>query len=505
MRPFRLAAAILLAALLVVPGAEAALNRPRPYEATYAYLPGLGGNQLTMASGALQASMPAASGSFGFFSTQGADITGLTRVCWTSVIRECADSAAGTLTIDIQPGGSFGLSVPGGAAATLHAEHALALFVDLGNNGDLNGLGLGKSLMAPLVDGSVQVLSIAPIPASALANPTSQDGGGVAAVDATTTIEVSDNGVQRALVRGKAADPVTFAGAPHVTPIQADLAILPFQGDAEARFVTAGRAAAIEGLDLARINGLFDEVYNANEGSPTQAKPINETAFGPFKDATAALFGGAVLSLSTTGNASEAARQLAFARTPTLTVRPVANGLSWTGRATLDFQGGHVQGAPQLYGWTVLSLPWWGWLLWGAALAVLTIRLALRPEKHHPVWDRFKWIGWVASPLVFLLVAWLWDLEVREVFGISLLSGHLSPQLSLAMLAIEGVTFAFLSFAAIAPLRMLLRNGSLLLRQGTFMGLSGAIASLLGYLIGFRVLLSELDLVVSQLLSHLPK
>jgi hypothetical protein len=502
-RTLHLAAVALLATLLVAPGTEAALNHARPYQAQFDYLNGLNGSSFTMASGAVQASLPSTTGAFGFIASQGADLTGLTRVCWTGQIRQCADSSSGALSVHVDNGGSFGIQLPGGADATLHADHALALFTDLSSQTDLNGLGLGKSLLAPLVGGVVALPSITAIPASAIANPASSDGGAFVAVDANTALEVRDGQTQRAVVRGKAADPVTFAGAPVLTPVHADLAVLPFQSGADAHFVPASKAAADVGLDIDRINRLMDRLYNANEGQPTQAQPIDQSAFGPFRDAADALFAGAVLSLPTSGNASDAAKSLAFARTPVLVVRSVPGGLSWTGKATLDVRGGHVVGAPKLYGWTFLSLPWWGWMLWAAALGVWITRLVLKPEKHHPVWDRFKWIGWVAGPLALLLVAWMWDLEVRAVFGFSLFTSHLSAQMTLVMLAVETVTFLFVSFAAIAPLRMIFRNSSLLLRQGTFMGLSGAVASLLGFLIGARLLMSELDLVISQLVSHI--
>jgi hypothetical protein len=495
-----LAAAALL--LLAAPGAAAALNAPRDYQAQFPFLSGLNGDRFTMASGAVSATLPAADGAFGFIGTRGAELTGLTRVCWTGALRQCADSAAGTLTISVDDGGSFGVHIPNGADASVNADHALALFTDLSSTGDLNSLRLGKSMLATLVEGRAELTSVPAIPASTLADPTSDRGGAIASVDGTTTITIADNGNERATVRGK-ADPVTFAGAPHLDPVRADLVVLPFQGGADAHFTTAGHDAAVTGLDLNRINALFQRLFNANEGTPTQANTINEGSFGPYKDATAALFGGASLSLPTNVTSKASAQAIAFARTPRLEVKAVPNGLSWTGKATLEIKDGHVAGAPKLLGWAYVSLPWWGWLLWLAGIGVWITRLVMKADKHNGRWDRLKWIGWIAGPIAMVLVWLLWDNEVHAVFGLSLLSGHLTSQMLLVMLGVEVVTFAFMSFAAIAPLRLLLKNGSMLLGQGTFMGLTGAVAALLGFLFGATLLRSALDLVVHNVLSSI--
>jgi hypothetical protein len=508
----RTAPAICLLALAVLslPGAQAALNGAKPYEATHPYLAGLDGPLFTMASGRVEAIIPDGVGTWGFFSTEGATVTGLTRVCWTpsgSIIRGCQDSAEGGLSIRVQPGGSFGFQFPGDADAKVEAKHAMAMFVDLRDSGDdLNSLELGRSLIAPVVDGTVTFTRISAIPASAIAVPASEDGGAIAATDATTVIEVRDGGTVRASLTGK-GDPVTFAGSPAVTPIATELAVIPFEGGgAVARFRTADRADAEVGLDVVRINRLLQRLTTASEGGSNEGKDVGEDAFGPFSQAAGSLFGGAVLSLPTEGETQTVVRSLEFARTPRLEVRSTAaGGLTWSGKATLDIRDGHVQHAQPLYGLGFIVLPWWGWLLWIAAITVWIVRLVRKPERKNPKWDRFKWVGWLASAVVFLLVFFLWDLEMRAVLGLSLLSGT-SPPLNLLLLVmvLQLGTFALLSFSAIAPLRLLLRNTSLLLHQGTFMGLAGSVAGLVGFLIGATLLRSGLDLVYSQVLSALP-
>ena len=506
MRASRPALVLLLIGLAALPSAQGALNGARDYDADFGYLPGLGGATFTMVSGATDTVIPNGDGTWGLFATGGGEITGLTRVCWTAILRTCSDSVGGGLSIRVLPGGSFGLRFPTGADASLEAEHALAMFVDLSESGNnLNSLRLGRSLVTPVVEGVVSFTNLPEIPASAIADPISDDGGAIAATEAATTIEVYDGDLQRASLSGK-VDPVTFAGRPAITPIATELAVLPFEGSgAVARFVAAGREQAGVGLDIGRINRLMGRMYAANEGNPTPAQEVDEAAFGPFRDAAAALFGGAVLSLPTDGNAQRAGQEFAFARTPRVEVRgvPGGTGLAWSGKATLDVHDGKVEGAQPLYGFGFIALPWWGWVLWVAAIAVWIVRLARKPEKKHPTWDRFKWIGWVASPLVFLLVFILWDFELRAVLGLSLLAGNASGQLLLFVALLQLATFGLLSFAAIAPLRLLLRNSSLLLHQGTFMGLAGAVASLLGLLIGFGLVRSGLSLVIEQVLAGL--
>jgi hypothetical protein len=507
-RPPRRALALATLSLLALaaaatPGAQAALNGPRPYQDDLPYLPSLAGPDFTMASGRAEVVIPDGDGTWGFFATSGATVSGLTRVCWTATLRQCADSATGDLAIEVLPGGSFGVEFPTGADATLEARHALALFVDMGGTGDLNGLDLGLSLVAPVVEGEARFTDIPDIPA-ALLDPTSGDGGSLAATEAATRIEVRDGSTVHASLSGKDA-PVTFAGSPSFTPIVTELAVLPFEGAGSvARFEEADREDAAVGLDLARINRLMGRLYAANSGAPTEADDLDENAFDAFGGATAALFAGAVLSLPSADGSPNAGEGFAFARTPTLQVQGLPDGrLAWSGKATLDVHDGHVEGAQPLYGIGFIALPWWGWLLWAIALTVWIVRLVRKPEKKNPKWDRFKWVGWVASAAVFLLVFWLWDLEMRAVLGLSLLSGDLSGQMLLLVLLLQVATLGLVSFAAIAPLRTILRNSSLLLGQGTFMGLAGAVAGILGFLIGATLLRSGLDLVFSQVLAGL--
>jgi hypothetical protein len=496
--------ALLLALLLATP-AQAALNGSRPYHASHPYLVGLGGPEFILASGELDAALPGTQGSFGFFSARGADLDGLSKVCWSeAVARRCQ---SGALSLHVAAGGSFGLRVPGGADASVHAAHALALFSDLGTTSDLNGLGLGKSLLAPSVGGEARLSAMAPIPDSSVSE-LSDGGGALAPLALGTVVEVRDaGGAVVATVHGK-SDPLTFAGHPSLSPVAADLLVVPFAGTgADAHFRQASPADAREGLDFDRINGLFRLLSDADSSGQAQPGQVDESAFGPFQDAAATLFAGAVLRMPTDGNASSAASSFGYARTPRLEVKGTpSGGLAWSGRATLEVRGGHVVGGPALYGWAFVALPWWGWVLWALGIAALVTRLVMKPPKRSERWDRWKWIGWLVGAVAAIVVFVLWDGELRHVLGLSLLTMDWSfsgagAQVLALVAVFQFTTLGYLSFSAIAPLRLLLKNGSRLLGQGTFMGLTGAIAALLGYLIGFSTLRSSLDLVVSTVLK----
>lgn len=496
-----LATLILLAGLAAAPGAQAAINGARAYRADYDYMPELDAAQFIMASGSLEADMPNSGGSFGFIATEGAEISGLTRVCWTSTIRQCADSPGGNLRIVVPDQSSFGVLLPDGVEARLTADHALAMFADLGGEADLNSLALGKSVLAPMVSGVATLRGIPNVPITTLPTPVSPGEAVFTLVDDQSTAQIVDGSTVRFTVRGK-SDPVTFAGSPEMSPVACELAVLPFVGTGDvARFRPAGHDAALRGLDIGRINRLMDRLYNANQGQPTNSVPLDADAFGPYADAAASLFDGAVLRVPTQGQAS--GTDFAFARVTRLEVAGLpGDGIAWSGRASLEIRDGHVAGAKDLAGAGFLQMPWWSWVLWVLALAALIVRLVRKPEKKHATWDRLKWIGWIAGPLMFLLAFWLWDLEVRALLGLSLFSGGTGGgQVLLLIGLLQVATFFAASFAAMAPLRMLFRNGSLLLGQGTFMGLSGAAASLLGFLFIVTYLRSYLDVVFSTLLA----
>ena len=491
---------VLLAVLLLAaaPTVQAALNHPLPYRSQEGYMQGLTGPRIDMVSGELDMLTPTSGGTFGFFSTQGTSITGLTRVCYSQVLRQCIDSVTGGLRIDVATGGSFGLKLPQGVEATLEAQHALAMFADLSGQTNLNSLDIGPSLLAPLVVGKATLQGIPSIPNSAASDLQGTGAGAIVGADGVTTITITNDGLPVNTQQGKGV-PVTFAGKPVVTPIGCELAIMPFKGpSAQAHFKPATRSAARLGLDIDRVNQLIARLFQSSS-EPAESSEVGSDAFGPYRDAAAVIFAGALLRMPTE-NAS--AQDIAFARLSSLEVDgTTANGLAWSGKATFEIRAWHVTGAKSMLGFGPFQLPWWSWALWVLGIAAFVVRLVRKPDKHHPTWDRFKWVGWVASPLFFLLTFFLWDLELRATLGISLLSGDAHGQVLLFVALMQTTTWLMASFAAIAPLRLLSKNLLLIFRQGTFMGLSGAAASLLGFLLIATYLRAFLDVILQQVSS----
>src|SRR5688572_15328816 len=122
-----LAGAFLLL-LLCAPAGQAAINKPLPFNAEFPFSPGFEAGSLRIVSGRLDADIGSAEGTWGFFDTQGAVITGLRQACWAPT--QCTQSGTDDVAVTVSDGGSFGLSLPGEADATLAAAHAMGLFID---------------------------------------------------------------------------------------------------------------------------------------------------------------------------------------------------------------------------------------------------------------------------------------------------------------------------------------------------------------------------------------
>ncbi|HJQ93330.1 MAG TPA: hypothetical protein VJ874_03475, partial [Candidatus Thermoplasmatota archaeon] len=119
--------AALIAVLLLAPVGGAATAQTR--EATFPVAQGFD-DRMTVVSGAMELDAPAVTESAAFFRTTGADIRGLTKVCWQAagLPPQCAD---GPLRIVVPRGVSFGFNSQVPYRATVTADHALASFVDL--------------------------------------------------------------------------------------------------------------------------------------------------------------------------------------------------------------------------------------------------------------------------------------------------------------------------------------------------------------------------------------
>ncbi len=494
----------LLVLLLAAPSSQATFNKPTAFDADYAYMPGLGaGTNLTIVSGAVTAELGSVTGAFGFFDSQGFTLSGLSKVCYRNGAVACSESTFNTLALYVAPGGSFGLCFPNAIGGEFQADHALGLFVDLAADDDLNSLPVDLSLLAPSVNGQATLQSIPTIPASGLSQSSLSSApcsvtGAVTTLDDTSSIEVRDGATTVTTLTGTNALAL-FAGQPVASVVRADFFLLPFQSGSSAHFEPADRANAKEGLDLTRIQDLVDRLHLSREGATTQRERVISNQTADNSDLIVTLFNGAIVRIPS-GNGTPA--DITFVRFTAMDVGGQSGALVWQGQAKLAVENGHVDGGKTLVGFSYLQLPWWSYLLWAIAIVVFIVRLVLHPAKTHPVWDKYRWAGWVFGGLAFVVVFFLWDLEVRAMVGASFLAGS-SGTFRLILGLLELGLVALVSFAAAVPIRIALRNGFLLGKQGTFMGVAGGLGAIVGFLLGVTYLSSYLDLLLSQVMDKL--
>lgn len=489
------AAWLALLALLLLPTSQGAINGDHAFEADYPFMEGLK-EELTVVSGAAQLDIQDATGAFGFFDTTGFDVRGLEQVCWDASAPKCEQ---GDLTLRILPGGSVAIDFPGTVDAAYEAEHALGLFVDFGNREDLNSYDISTTFLAPAVGGHMSFDKVDDIPFAGFFDLRSL--GGLAGLDDTTIVRLLDGDAPVQDFQGKDAL-MNFAGSPEVTSFRTDLVALPFEVGSTARFEPAAAGAATAGLKLERINELLADMAGAREGggdgSELQIEEISEV-----EKVLAEVMNGALLRIPLDGNAS-VEETFALVRFDALAIEAGSQDrLSWSGVSPLAVQNGQVVGAPDLVGVGFFALPLWSIILWVVAIGLWIARLVVQPPKEHERWDRYKWVGWVFGAVAFVVLFVLWDFEVRHVWGTSLFSTDAGGAGLGVTAAVQLAPLLYVLFAAAAPIRMILKNGLLLSKQGTFMGVSTGIGYLMAYVLGATLLLAYVELIVSAVMENL--
>ncbi len=506
----RVAALLLL--LLLAPTAQAFLVGTQPYAATQDYAPGLRADaaSFTFLSGAVQATLPGVAGAFGFFNVQPTTLHGVEQVCFMDGTNPpCRTSPSGAFTLSISPGGAFAVDFPGPADATLAARHALGLFVDFQGDRDLKALNLQKTLVASTIGGTTTFTALPGIAMTSAqtavqdANTGAVTGRWVGLNGATQTI-VTDGAFTRTIAGSVA---LLFQGS-HLSldPVRAPTLVAPFEAASRATWTPATAADAVEGLDLGKLSAVIDDINGASsKGGASDG--INVGGLDSLKPILARVLNGAIMRVPTqAAGPGDVVKGLQLTRLERLTVASDGSRLRLAGDAALVITGGRVQGAEPLYGFSFLELPWWSYLLWVLAIGAFITRLVLgeKAPKANERWDRLRWIGWVAGPLAFLLLFWVWDLTVQDVWGTSVLDGlthGFAPESFLVLLAIDVAPFLLMLFAVASPLRLLIRSGLRIGRQGSFMRLSSAAAYLLSIFLGMLLLLSYNDYALQQLLG----
>lgn len=482
--------AVLLLALLLVPAAAGA-----EFQATASFEPFPPETSLAFLSGSLEARLSGEAGAYGFMELrEDLAVTGVTRICGDTVT--CAP-VSGSYTLVVQAGGAAGLHFPGLTSGTARAQHAIAFTADLSgvHRGQLSGRSdfrLGPSLLALTVGGTHDFGAIPAVPETVL-TPTSgpEEAAGLAGLTDDTVITIYQGTQVLQTLKGKQA--LAFQGHPAIGTVAANGLLLPFAGASTLAMERAAAEDAARGLDLDGLGASIDRMQLALTGQKQDPVALD---LGPLNDVADKVLNGAFVHFPTQGTGpSDVLPKMELVRFESLAGRSADGSLALSGEAPLAIQGGRVQGAEGLAGFSYLQMPWWSWLLWALAIAAFVTRLVLKSPKQHPKWDRLRWVGWTATIVLLIALVWLWDRRFGDVFGVSLFGGA-GGDTFLPVLLVEFGTLSLVLFAVVTPLRILLRNGFRIAKQGTFMGLAGPLALLGGILLGGGLLLSYLDLVL---------
>lgn len=478
--------------------AQAALNGPLPYHGAVPYAVTASATNITFLSGALTAHASKVTGSYGFFNTTNAHIDGLTRVCWAVALNGCAESPEGRLSVVFQSRASFGLHLPAASSADLTAGHALALFADFRGDYSLSTVHLDRAMVAPLQGGKVAFSQLPNIPQGAEL-PNESNSAIVVGLDAFTHILVRNGAVTVHTADGKDA-PLFIQGKPAIPPFTMDLVSLPFEPGSSAHVERASAADAKKGISEHRVNALLNDFQSA--AGTRQGGGTGNFSLGVLEPVAAGVLNGALVEIPTaTKDPNTALKQLVLIRFDSMDASAGSTNVALTGSGALQVSGGRIAGASPLIGFAAMQAPWWSFGLWILAIIGFILVLVLKPAKDNPRWDKLGWIGWIAGPLVTILVAFLWDQEVKAVWGVSLITGGYSGAAIGIVAALEILPALALLLVVVSPLRIIFRTGFRLGKQGRFMRLSRPLSLLLGYFLCAGLMRTYLDLALRQVLG----
>lgn len=472
----------LLLAVLLVPVAPAAINGPIPFETDLPFSAGFGPDSgVTLASGTVEAHPASADGVHGLMGAAGLRVDGVDRACWRG------DCVIGDISLVVSDGGSAALRFPVATSGTLDGAHAAGFFVDWAGSENLQDMGLGKSLLALLVDGRYAFDAIPPFQAQGM--PDERDSAVLAPFGNGTRITVLDDGEEVAMLEDDGS--VIFDGAPVVQPFTLEVGVLPFEAGARATFTPADPGDTQQGLDFTRLEQALSDGGPDGEGDGDPdgtGAPALPDGLSGILSATAVHLPPATDSFQ--GLLSDGV----LLRYDELTVTSDGAGMAWTGGAPLQVQGGQVVDAdPLLFLW-----PWWAYLLWGLAIAGIVVRKVLKAPAEHERWDEYRWVGLVGGLVAGLVVFVLWDLEMRAVWGVSLLSGAGSGSGLATVAALQLIPLALVGIGIGLPLQSLFKSGTMLAQQGTLAGAGRVAAPFVMFLLGATLILDYIGLLLDR-------
>jgi hypothetical protein len=474
----RLVLSALLVLALLAPAASAAVEQR---QATFPMGQGFE-DRLTIVSGEMSLSAPGVDDSAGFFRTTAMSITGLTRACWQSGLANLPTCVDGPLRLVIPAGASFGLNSRTPYAVDLDAAHALVTFVDLGEaDGFDQRLDVGPSAIASMVEGRVSIPNLPTVGAD--------DALGFTLLEAGRSAELRDAaGLVLHQVRFN-DQPLLVEGAPRLpASFGAAVAVLPFERGASVTFRPAADADARIGLSEASIDLLSEILASVRILSP-DAKAAPFAILAKAGVLLSEVFNGAFLRTRLADDPTGLG-DVAFAKFTEITITD-------DGDSRLGFEGSYTLVVGDLgpsFDNSSVSDESRGLRLWVGVLLLLAILVVgawlwLRdgPVERTPP-GAHTWLARIATAIGVVAAFLVWDWQLNQVLGSSLLTTNDSGS---GLGAIALVEFSSLLLAGLLiglPVFLIVRYGLALAKQPKYTSLAATAAVFFTIAIGILIL-----------------
>lgn len=485
--------------LLIIGTAQGAINQPLDFSANYSFAEGLQDGNITLISGEAKIDYVAKQGTFAAFNVEGFVIDSLTLACWN--LAEYYQSGqqdgqgctnTGDLQLRVIDNGSVAYQIPTSVSGRYNADHILGYPVDFAFQNKLKDMGLGEGLIVSAVGGEMTRVNITAFQGQGTSKETY---GALAPIDEQTEIEVIQNGLV-IHTTGPNQQFVSFESSigASISKFKTPFSLVPFESGSSAEFKPAGEDAAREGFN-------FDTLRN-NLNSLATASEVNSEELPNELDNIQILLSEVLAGglISVPGEFNDAAELIAngeLIRFETLTLEN-RGALTWEGTATLQIREGKVAGADSM----IFLLPWWSFLLWAVAIGLFITRTVLKKPKTGPL-DNFAWVGWVGTVLMGLLLFWLWDLEVRAVWGTSLLSTNAGTEGTAATAILQLVPWLIVAAAVTFPLRSIGQSAVRIAGLGKAARLPAILMPIFGFLLGATLLLDFLGVLLEFVVDKL--
>lgn len=424
------------------------------------------------------------------------EIHGVTVACWQYPCLEGND-----LAVRVVDGSTVALRFPATGTLHLEADSALSVPVDLdavrGNfgRGLTAGLTLAPSLAAatsggiltflpetldPEADGPAPAQSPIPGLPPALASqfqapdPTDENAAVLAGLTNTSRLEVVQAGRVVQVLPGYAA--VLLQGDIVVQPVTAHAFLIP----CTTRCDLDVTAKAHDTNVVAAMGSLFRLVEQM------QGSALPDLDLGSFGSLLNPIAAGAFVELPLNLKRFSVAN-LTVVRFEHLQTSLFPGSTAADGSGELVILSGEVKDAPAFVGTKFFGMPLWSYVLWGAALVVLVLRVVLRRDQPKP--ESGKWLARLVGLAAFLLLALFWHLAFVRVLGVGATSSGLNLTSRLIIGAIEFGTLLSMVLMVVTPARILLGNALRLAGLPKLAPYAPAAGRVVGIVVGLPLLL----------------